>query len=55
MIVPASQKWARLEKEYLHFDWTSDAKIWFEVGKGDDIYARKMIGLKKCLDQVINC
>ena len=48
-------KWARLDKEYHHFDWTSDANIWFEVGQGDDIYARKMIGLKKCFDQVINC
>ena len=27
MIVSASQKWARLEKEYIHSDWTYETKI----------------------------
>ena len=27
-IVYAGQKWAQFEKKYLHYDWTSDTKIW---------------------------
>ena len=43
MIVSAGQKWAQLEKEYLHYDWTSDANIWMAVEQGGDISARKSI------------
>ena len=43
MIVSAGQKWAQLEKEYLHYDWASDAKIWMEGRQGSDISARKSI------------
>ena len=46
-IVSTGQKWARVEKEYLHYDWTSDTKIWMEGGKGGDISARKKIFLTR--------
>ena len=37
------QKWARFEKEYLSYDWTSDTKIWIIGGGGGDILVRKGI------------
>ena len=40
-IVSEGQKWTRLEKEYLHSDWTSDTNIWMAGGKGGDLSARK--------------
>ena len=43
MIVSADQKWARLEKEYLNSDWTSDTNIWMAGGQGGDLFARKRI------------
>ena len=42
-IVSAGQKWARLEKEYFHSDWTSDTNIWMAGGQGSDLSARKKI------------
>ena len=33
MIVSAGQNWERLEKEYLHPDWTYDDKIEWRVSK----------------------
>ena len=53
MIVSAGQKWARLEKEYLHSDWTSDANIWMAGGQGGDLFARKIFLI--LLNQVMNC
>ena len=43
MIVSAGQTWVRLDKEYLHSDWISDADIWMAGGKVGDLSARKMI------------
>ena len=36
-IVSTGQKWARLQNEYLHYDWTSDTKIWMAGGQGGDL------------------
>ena len=41
--VSAGQKWTRLEKEYIHSDWTSDTKIRMVGGQGGDLSAPKMI------------
>ena len=43
MIMSAGQKWAHLEKEYLHFDLTSDTNIWMKSGKGGDLSTYKGI------------
>ena len=53
MIVSAGQKWAQLEKEYIHYDWTSDAKIWMTEGKGGDLFA--CFFFLFFLHKVINC
>ena len=37
------QKWARLEKEYLHSDSTSDTNIRMTGGQGGDLSVRKRI------------
>ena len=37
------QKWAQLEKEYLHSDWNSDTSIWMVAGQGGDLYVQKII------------
>ena len=47
LIVSVGQKWARFEKEYLPFDWSSEANILIEDVKGGDISARKNIFFTK--------
>ena len=42
-IVPTGQKWAQLEKEYIHYDGTSDTNILMVGGKGGELCARKSI------------
>ena len=42
-IVSAGQKWARSEKLYLHYEWTSDTNILMEGGQGDDLSVLKRI------------
>ena len=42
IIVSAGQTWARLEKEYIHSDWTSDTKIWMAGGQGGYLSPRKI-------------
>ena len=46
MIVSAGQKWAQLEKKYIHYDWTSDPNIWMAGGQGGDISAHKRIWIR---------
>ena len=36
------QKLARLKKEYLPYEWTSDAKIWMIDVQGSDILSRNV-------------
>ena len=43
MIVFMGQKWARLEKEYIHSDWTSETKIWMSGEQWGDLSARSSI------------
>ena len=43
LIVSTGQKWAELDKEYVHSDRTSDAKICTEAGQGGHISSRKRI------------
>ena len=41
--VSTGQKWARLKKEYLHSEWTSDTKIWMVGEQWGDLSARQNI------------
>ena len=54
-VVSAGQKWARLEKEYLHTDWTSDTESWIAGGRGGGLSARKRIFNILIFDHVKNC
>ena len=53
--VSAGKKLARIEKVYLHSDWTSDSNIWMVGGQGGDLSARKSISIFNILDKVKNC
>ena len=43
MIVSTSQNWVQLEKEYLHYDWTSGANIWMAGEQGGYLSSRKIV------------
>ena len=49
------QKCARLDKEYLPSDWTSNANISMADIQGDDLSARKRILKIGFFDQVMTC
>ena len=51
-IVSAGQKWARSEKLYLHYEWTSDTNILMEGGQGDDLSVLKRILIFKVLTKL---
>ena len=40
-IVSTYQKCVRVEKGYLHYDWTYDTNIWMTGGQGGDLHAPK--------------
>ena len=50
-MVSTGQKWARLEKECLHSDWTSDTNILMADGQGGDLSARKRFLIFKIYDR----
>ena len=54
-IVSVGQIWARLEKKYIHSDWTSDTNIWMAGGQGGDFSPRKFFLFCFIFDQVKNC
>ena len=41
-IVSTYQKCVRVEKGYLHYDWTYDTNIWMTGGQGGDLHAPKI-------------
>ena len=42
-ILSMGQQWARIMKEYLSSDWTTDANIWMTYVEGGDLSAHKTI------------
>ena len=42
-IMSSGQKWARFDKEYIPYDWTSETKIWLIGGSRGDLLVRKGI------------
>ena len=61
--VSAGQKWAQLEKEYIHPDWTSDTKNFIIIRQGGDIFDRErnqivfkfLTKLRTLKNRLINC